>query len=222
MTIPTLNSCMCQGSGSGSGGCFCEVDGHQVPADACLLLTSGACWENNAPPCDADGNVDIVQFSQVNGIDLTLNEVLGGRNCWLIGNPDGSTLILLPSYDVYGKIVGYPTLFMAFGTFGDPDYCEATFTDPGASLTRCAGGDGEVQSGTFTGGGSCVCCLGPFDYVLSNGGCDDGGSGAKRPSRGVGDIVAGITSALGIPPCDGCKKRQAWMNTIGRKLGITK
>ncbi|WP_020675568.1 hypothetical protein [Geopsychrobacter electrodiphilus] len=31
-------------------------------------------------------------------------------------------------------------------------------------------------------------------------------------SRGLGDSIAKLTSALGIKPCGGCKKRQAYLN----------
>ena len=33
-------------------------------------------------------------------------------------------------------------------------------------------------------------------------------------SRGLGDTVAKITSAVGIRPCGGCKKRQTVLNTM--------
>jgi hypothetical protein len=33
-----------------------------------------------------------------------------------------------------------------------------------------------------------------------------------QPSRGLGDTVAKITSAVGIKPCGGCKDRQATLN----------
>jgi hypothetical protein len=32
--------------------------------------------------------------------------------------------------------------------------------------------------------------------------------------RGLGDIVAAATSALGIKPCGGCKRRQSWLNKL--------
>lgn len=32
--------------------------------------------------------------------------------------------------------------------------------------------------------------------------------------RGLGDVVAAATSALGIKPCGGCKKRQSWLNKL--------
>lgn len=31
-------------------------------------------------------------------------------------------------------------------------------------------------------------------------------------STGLGDTIAKITTALGIKPCGGCKKRQTWLN----------
>lgn len=33
-------------------------------------------------------------------------------------------------------------------------------------------------------------------------------------SRGLGDSVARVTSALGITPCGGCKQRQAALNRL--------
>ena len=30
--------------------------------------------------------------------------------------------------------------------------------------------------------------------------------------RGLGDVVAAATKAIGIQPCGGCKKRQDWLN----------
>lgn len=33
-----------------------------------------------------------------------------------------------------------------------------------------------------------------------------------QKSRGLGDTIAKATSAVGIKPCEGCKKRQAWLN----------
>lgn len=32
--------------------------------------------------------------------------------------------------------------------------------------------------------------------------------------RGLGDVVAKVTTALGIPPCGGCKQRQAFLNKV--------
>lgn len=37
---------------------------------------------------------------------------------------------------------------------------------------------------------------------------------AKRPMRGLGDLVARVTSAVGIKPCGGCKGRQDTLNKI--------
>jgi pantoate kinase len=34
---------------------------------------------------------------------------------------------------------------------------------------------------------------------------------------GLGDMIAKITSAVGIKPCKGCKKRQSWLNRF--KIG---
>lgn len=33
-------------------------------------------------------------------------------------------------------------------------------------------------------------------------------------SRGLGDTIAKITSAVGIKPCGGCKQRQAFLNKL--------
>ena len=40
----------------------------------------------------------------------------------------------------------------------------------------------------------------------------------KGPSRGLGDSVKKVTSALGIPQCDGCKKRQRGLNKLTERL----
>ena len=42
----------------------------------------------------------------------------------------------------------------------------------------------------------------------------DGGSSSM--SGGVGDVISNITSHLGIKPCDGCKRRQEWLNRAFR------
>jgi hypothetical protein len=34
------------------------------------------------------------------------------------------------------------------------------------------------------------------------------------PLRGLGDVVARVTSAIGIKPCGGCKKRQQKLNEL--------
>jgi len=36
----------------------------------------------------------------------------------------------------------------------------------------------------------------------------------QMPSRGLGDTVAKITSAVGIKPCGGCKERQVLLNRV--------
>lgn len=35
-----------------------------------------------------------------------------------------------------------------------------------------------------------------------------------KPMRGLGDVVAAATSAVGIRPCAGCKKRQESLNRL--------
>lgn len=37
---------------------------------------------------------------------------------------------------------------------------------------------------------------------------------ADQPSRGLGDTIAKLTTAIGIKPCGGCKKRQAALNAM--------
>lgn len=37
---------------------------------------------------------------------------------------------------------------------------------------------------------------------------------APRPHYGLGDVVAAATQAVGIKPCEPCKKRQAQLNGI--------
>lgn len=32
--------------------------------------------------------------------------------------------------------------------------------------------------------------------------------------RGLGDVVAALTKAVGIKPCRGCKQRQSWLNKL--------
>lgn len=36
--------------------------------------------------------------------------------------------------------------------------------------------------------------------------------GDKPTQLGLGDVIARITTALGITPCAGCKRRQQWLN----------
>lgn len=41
-----------------------------------------------------------------------------------------------------------------------------------------------------------------------------------RQSVGLGDVIARMTSAVGIKPCDACKRRQQWLNErimLGRR-----
>ncbi len=38
--------------------------------------------------------------------------------------------------------------------------------------------------------------------------------GARGSSMGLGDAVAKVTGALGVKPCEPCKKRQAQLNGI--------
>lgn len=40
-----------------------------------------------------------------------------------------------------------------------------------------------------------------------------GGPSTDR-ATGLGDVVANVTSAVGIKPCDGCKKRQESLNKL--------
>lgn len=41
----------------------------------------------------------------------------------------------------------------------------------------------------------------------------------KQPVKGVGDIVANVTSFFGVVPCEACKERQAkWNNMFPVKL----
>jgi hypothetical protein len=37
---------------------------------------------------------------------------------------------------------------------------------------------------------------------------------ARQPMRGLGDVVAAVTTAVGIKPCGGCKQRQAALNRL--------
>jgi hypothetical protein len=36
----------------------------------------------------------------------------------------------------------------------------------------------------------------------------------KVPSRGLGDTIAKITTAVGIKPCGGCNRRKEWLNRV--------
>jgi predicted RNA binding protein with dsRBD fold (UPF0201 family) len=37
---------------------------------------------------------------------------------------------------------------------------------------------------------------------------------AKRKSKGIGDTIAKITTAIGIKPCEGCEQRQTALNHL--------
>lgn len=37
---------------------------------------------------------------------------------------------------------------------------------------------------------------------------------AKRKLKGLGDVIATVTEAVGIEPCEGCKKRQETLNKL--------
>lgn len=39
-------------------------------------------------------------------------------------------------------------------------------------------------------------------------------TGTEARSRGLGDSIAKVTTALGIKPCGGCKERQALLNKL--------
>lgn len=41
-----------------------------------------------------------------------------------------------------------------------------------------------------------------------------GKAAKKEPLRGLGDVVAAATKAVGIKPCGGCKERQKLLNKI--------
>ena len=44
--------------------------------------------------------------------------------------------------------------------------------------------------------------------------CKDGQVYDGVSSRGLGDVVAKVTSAVGVKPCGKCKKRQAKLNKV--------
>lgn len=37
---------------------------------------------------------------------------------------------------------------------------------------------------------------------------------APTPPRGLGDVVANLTKAVGVKPCGGCQKRQEALNRL--------
>lgn len=45
-------------------------------------------------------------------------------------------------------------------------------------------------------------------------GCFSKPMAVKNKVTGLGDVVAAVTKAVGIKPCSGCKKRQAWLNKV--------
>jgi len=51
-------------------------------------------------------------------------------------------------------------------------------------------------------------------WVVSDGVGDRAPWTPDKTSRGLGDTVAKITSAVGIKPCGGCKKRQQKLNQV--------
>ena len=40
----------------------------------------------------------------------------------------------------------------------------------------------------------------------------------KEYKKGLGDMIASVTKAVGIEPCEGCKKRQDTLNLVGHQL----
>lgn len=45
-------------------------------------------------------------------------------------------------------------------------------------------------------------------------GCDLWPWDTSQPSRGLGDTIAKLTTALGVKPCNGCKDRQQALNQL--------
>jgi hypothetical protein len=39
-----------------------------------------------------------------------------------------------------------------------------------------------------------------------------------KEHEGLGDTIEAVTKAIGIKPCDGCKKRKEWVNKKTRRL----
>lgn len=51
---------------------------------------------------------------------------------------------------------------------------------------------------------------------------DDSGPPIRQCVRlGLGDVVAGMTKAVGIKPCISCDRRREWLNKLGRKVSRT-
>ncbi|TKJ33497.1 MAG: hypothetical protein CEE38_20255 [Planctomycetes bacterium B3_Pla] len=64
----------------------------------------------------------------------------------------------------------------------------------------------------------CKHCKSSLDMSSGEPASRDGGDSTAFASgsnamRGVGDVIAGVTSRLGIIPCHGCKQRQEWLNS---------
>lgn len=52
------------------------------------------------------------------------------------------------------------------------------------------------------------------ETLAAHGLTPEGGCGPPPKSRGLGDTIAKVTTALGIKPCGGCKKRQDKINQL--------
>ncbi len=68
----------------------------------------------------------------------------------------------------------------------------------------------ELPDGNF----KCEVC-GFEDYEVTHRVC---GQKFHSPVRGVGDVVANVTKAVGVKPCGGCKGRQKKMNETQAEL----
>lgn len=69
----------------------------------------------------------------------------------------------------------------------------------------------ELVSGTATINGHAVDLATRAKYAKAFG---DDAWNVSMPSRGLGDVIAKVTSKLGVKPCKSCKKRQKWANRI--------
>ena len=68
------------------------------------------------------------------------------------------------------------------------------------------------------------CKLGMYGGSPAIGVCKRSCSAYNSGMRGVGDLVAKATSAVGIKPCSGCKQRQEWLNEklpFGKSVNTT-
>lgn len=52
----------------------------------------------------------------------------------------------------------------------------------------------------------------PFEATLKTAEKAKLESAAKQSGMLLGDAIAALTNAIGIPPCGGCEKRKAWLN----------